>query len=83
MYEITNEITKTFDVKKLKSRCNFPLCNKRPEKEFFVYEYTTKKNRGIAKIYLCSKHIEIARNLMEKLRNIEPKMVIESSEKDI
>ena len=83
MYEITNAIMRTFDIKKLKSLCNQPSCNKKPEKEFFIYEYRTKRNIGIAKIYLCKKHIEIARNLMVNLKNIEPTMVIESDEKDI
>lgn len=83
MYELTNAITRTFDIKRLKSLCNYPSCKKKPEKEFFIYEYSIKRTTGIATLYLCKEHIGIARNVMAELKNLEPHEVIMSKEKDI
>ena len=83
MYELTNAISKAFEIKKMKSLCNYPSCKNKPKKEFFIYEYTTKRIIGIATLYLCDEHIKEARNLMINLRELDPKIFIEKKEKDI
>ena len=83
MYELTNAITEAFDIKKMKNECNHPGCKNRPEKEFFIYEYSTRRITGIATLYVCAEHLAVARKLMKRLKELEPRIVIMSKEKDI
>ena len=83
MYELTNAITAAFDIKKLKNECNHPGCRNKPEKEFFIYEYSTRRITGIATLYVCAEHLTVARSLMTKLKELKPHIVIMSKEKDI
>ena len=83
MYQITSTILNMFDIKKLKRQCNYPGCNNKPEKEIYIYEYTIKRKIGLATIYLCNEHINTVKGLVTKIKNIEPKAIIESRQKTI
>ncbi|MCX6819314.1 MAG: hypothetical protein NT129_04955 [Candidatus Aenigmarchaeota archaeon] len=83
MTTIVEIILGMFDIRRLKNKCNYPNCNKKPEKEILIYEYTMKRNNDLATLYLCDEHAAAARDLKAKIKNIEPKMIIESKQRSI
>ena len=80
MYEITETILKMFDIKKLKNTCNYPECEKKPDKEVYIYEYQIKKTTGIITLYLCKNHLNSADELIKKIKVIEPRLIVQKKE---
>jgi len=81
--KVTETILGMLDIRKLKSSCNYPNCSKKPEKEILIYEYTMRKSIGLATLYLCREHADVAKGLVTKIRNIDPKSIIESKQKEM
>lgn len=81
--KITETILGILDIRKLKSACNYPNCDKRPEKEILIYEYTMRRNNDLATLYLCREHAEVAKGLVTKIRNIDSKSIIEIKQKEM
>ncbi len=84
MQEITDAIVQSFDIRKLKSECNHPNCFREPEKKVMLYEYTLKRGRRVfANLYLCSEHALSVKEILEKIKEIAPQMIIGSDVKEI
>jgi hypothetical protein len=63
-----------YDIKRLKTRCNFKNCKKKPGKEILIYEFDriTSKRRDLISLYLCSTHYKNAEKaLPEKLESLK------------
>ena len=80
---INKVILSMFDVKKLKNACNFPSCNKKPEKKILVYEYSIKRRRDLISLYLCKEHFGSINKLLRKIRQKEPKIIIGTDIKNL
>ena len=78
MERFRNAILDRFDIKHLKSRCNHPSCLSRPEKEVFIYKYTTTRKIGIATLYVCATHLFDANSIVKKIKLISPSAIIQS-----
>ena len=78
MEELRNLILKGFDIRHLKAKCNHPSCSSKPEKEVFIYEYTTKRKIGIATLYVCATHMYDANSIVKKIKLISPSAIIQS-----
>ncbi|MBI2076711.1 MAG: hypothetical protein HYT72_05690 [Candidatus Aenigmarchaeota archaeon] len=78
MERFRNAILDRFDIKHLKSRCNHPSCLSRPEKEVFIYKYTTTRKIGIATLYVCATHVFDAKAIVKKIKSLSPSSIIQS-----
>ncbi len=73
-----NAILNRFDIRHLRTRCNHPSCLSRPEKEVFIYKYTTTRKIGIATLYVCAMHLFDAKAMVEKIKSLSPGSIIKS-----
>ena len=84
MYEEFNKLaTELFDIRELKNECNAPDCNKKPEKQILIYEFTIKRRVNLITLYLCSEHEKLVQNFIRKLKILFPKSIFETEIKDI
>ena len=75
---IRNLVLSALDIKKLRQTCNAPKCTNRTENEVLIYQYTTQRKIGIATLYLCSRHLSIAKDLLKKIKAAVPDKIIQS-----
>lgn len=66
--EIEKVILENFDIKKI-GICDYPNCNRKPERRTVVYEKKTK--RGLAILYLCGEHFPEKDRILRKFANIK------------
>lgn len=73
LFELVNQ---TYDIRKMKEKCNHKECDRYPCKEILIYETDFKKakSRDLVSLYLCIKHHkEAEENMLKKLSQIENK----------
>lgn len=76
MEEQTKAILSAFDIRKLKLKCNFPGCEKKPDFETMLFQRSPRKSRkNLASIYVCKDHLKSVQELAELLRNDNPKLI--------
>ncbi len=84
MREITDAIVQGFEIRRLKSQCNLPACSRKPEKAIDMYEYTMKRGRRVfATLYMCSEHASVVRDMLRKIKETAPQMLVGSDVRDI
>lgn len=76
--KVRDVILSALDIRKLRRVCNAPKCSNSTENEIFIYQYTTRRKIGLATLYLCSKHLNIARDLLKKIKTAVPDKIIQS-----
>jgi len=77
MESIIQVLMDSYNVRKLDKECNDKTCETTPTKKIFVYEYKKFSKKGIVSLYLCEEHVKSVRGFIKKLRDANPKMVIE------
>ena len=71
-------ILSAFDIRKLKSKCNFPGCESKPVLEVSIFQKSHRRGgRSLASIYVCKSHITNAERLVFELREATPGMMTE------
>ena len=69
-------VLEKFDIVRMKDLCNVPDCNKKPEKEIIIYQITLKRRpKPLVSLYLCKNHVEMAKDLVKKFREMDPKAI--------
>jgi len=77
-------ILNMFDIRKLKLRCNEPNCENKPKKEVLIYEQTIRRGKkNLASLYLCNHHLNRPNELIKKLKEFCPTIVISAEVKDL
>ena len=76
-------IMNAYDVRQLEKQCNYPHCKSRPEASLDIFEFSLRKNTGIAKLYLCKAHVGTTQSLMKTLRKSFPDIIIQSKQGDV
>jgi hypothetical protein len=73
-------IMNAYDIRQLEKLCNYPHCKSKPEASFDIFEFSLRKNTGIAKLFLCNSHLGSTQALMKILRKSFPDIIIQSKE---
>ena len=77
-------ILSAFDIRKLRARCNFPGCQKRPVSELTISQRSHRKGeKALASIYVCKCHIRDAERLAESIGSFSRDMIIECRKRDM
>lgn len=75
MSDVINLILQNFDIKKMENNCNINDCEEKPELSILFKETQLKKqkNRDLAKIYICKKHLNKIEYLLKQMNKISIK----------
>ena len=77
MDKMQTVLLQKFDIRRLKTLCNWPECEERPTTEASIFEYSYKKGKkSFAVIYVCKEHVFMVRNIVNRIKEIEPAKVI-------